>query len=160
MKKIPLTQGQFALVDDEDFEELNKHKWQANKSLHTYYAVRSFTVSKKIRINIKMHRQILGITDSKIKCDHIDFNGLNNQRYNLREATHLENMLNRKSKINSSSNYKGVYWRKDNKIWGAKINLKGNQIHLGFFLDEIEAAKTYDKKAKELFGQFAYLNFK
>lgn len=160
MKQIPLTQGQFALVDDEDFEELNKFKWQANKSLHTYYAVRSFTISKNKRIDIKMHRQILGLTNGKIKCDHIDLNGLNNQRYNLREATHIQNMMNRKSKINSTSQYKGVRWKKDSEKWVAAIYAKGKQMHLGYFTDEIEAAKAYDEMAKLHFGEFAWLNFK
>jgi hypothetical protein len=161
MKQIPLSQGKFALVDDEDFEELNKHKWYAKKSRGVFYASRT----SKIKDNdesktIHMHRVILGFTDLKIKCDHIDHNGLNNQKTNLRASTHVQNCNNRRSRKNSSSEYKGVSWSKFSNKWHSQIQTLGKKIHIGYFFDEIEAAKAYDEKAKELFGEFAYLNFK
>lgn len=161
MKQIPLTQGLFALVDNEDFEELNKFKWCAIKvrESNNYYAARGVNM-KTTTLGIKMHRYILGLTDPKIKCDHIDHNGLNNQRYNLRPSTNAENTRNRGSKPNSSSIYKGVTWNKKAKKWIAQININGKNKYLGSFIDEIEAAKVYDVMAKLHHGEFAWLNFK
>ncbi len=158
MKEIKLTQGYFALVDDEDFEYLNQFKWQVflKKNGNTCYAQRSYKKGK----NISMHREILGLTDPKIQGDHIDGNGLNNQRYNLRTATHTQNQRNRKNFIKGTSKYKGVSWDKKNKKWIVRIRNGGKQIYLGHFLDEIEAAKKYDEMAKIYHKEFAYINFK
>lgn len=160
MKQIPLSQGLFALVDDEDFEYLNQFKWHARKSRDTFYASRNLKISKNNRKTIQMHRVILGTTDTKIQGDHIDGNGLNNQKSNLREATHEQNRRNTKSYKNGVSKYKGVSYRKDSKKWRSIINFNKKVIRLGYFSSEIEAAKAYDVKAKELFGEFAWLNFK
>lgn len=159
MKQIPLTQGKFALVDDEDFEELNKHKWYAQKDGNTFYANRKVGIGQgKEKVDI-MHRIILGVTDSKIKVDHIDHNGLNNQRQNLRIATSAQNAMNKKSSKNTSSKYKGVTYRRLNK-WEASIYLFKKYKYIGIFSTEIEAAKAYDEMAKLHFGEFACLNFK
>ena len=107
-----------------------------------------------------MHREILGLTDPKIQGDHIDGNGLNNQRYNLRTATHTQNQRNRKNFIKGTSKYKGVSLNKKNKKWIVRIRNGGKQIYLGHFLDEIEAAKKYDEMAKIYHKEFAYINFK
>lgn len=163
MKQIPLSQGLFALVDDEDFEYLNQFKWSARKSKNTYYALRnSCGRNNKKRFIIFMHRIVLGLNDLQIKGDHVDGNGLNNQRYNLRPSTNAENARNAKPNKNKSSKYKGVSLKKDHydKKWSARITFDRKQINIGYFKDEIEAAKAYDKKAKKLFGEFAYLNFK
>ena len=163
MKQIPLTQGQFALVDDEDFEYLNQFKWSARKSKNTYYALRnSCGKNNKKRFIVFMHRVVLELNDLEIKGDHIDGNGLNNQRYNLRPSTNSENARNAKPSNNKSSKYKGVSLKKEHssKKWCARIKFNGKQIHIGYFECEIHAALAYDKKAKELFGEFAYLNFK
>ena len=160
MKQIPLTQGYFALVDDEDFEELNKHKWHVLKTPYTYYAAKRFynKETKKWK-SLLMHRFILGLTDFKIKGDHIDHNGLNNQRYNLRSSTNAQNIRNQRPTKGNSSKYKGVCWSKRDNRWRVQIQCDKRNIYIGIFKDEIEAAKAYDKKAKELFGEFAYLNF-
>jgi len=160
MKQIPLTQGQFALVDDEDFEELKKHKWYAYKSKYTFYAGRKLRLGVNKRQIIVMHRQILGLEDPKMQGDHIDWNGLNNQRHNLRIATNSQNVRNVRPNKNTSSKYKGVNWEKRDNVWRAQIQCDKRKIYIGSYKDEIEAAKAYDKKAKELFGEFAYLNFK
>ena len=102
-----------------------------------------------------MHIFILGFKG----IDHIDGNGLNNQRNNLRKATHQENMMNRQSNKNSSSQFKGVHWYERTNKWQARITFNQKRISLGYFTSEIDAAKTYNKKALELFGEFAKLNF-
>ena len=88
-----------------------------------------------------------------------DGDGLNNQKANLRICTRSQNKMNGKSYKNSSSKYKGIWWVKKNKKWRVRIRLNNKTIHLGYFKDETEAAKAYDSKAKELFGEFARLNF-
>lgn len=163
MKQIPLSQGLFALVDDEDFEYLNQFKWSAVKDGKTYYAVRNFTMSKNKRVFIKMHRLILGLTNPEIQGDHIDHNGLNNQRCNLRACINLENQRNRRKRENAKSKYKGVYEGKKGKkgiTWRARIWVNGKNIGSGVFKSEIEAAKKYDEMAKFYYGEFANLNFK
>lgn len=158
MKTIPLTQGKFAIVDDEDYEWLNQWKWCADKIGKTYYAVR--TINHKLgKQMILMHRQILRLTkgDGKL-TDHRNHNGLNNRKCNLRICTHNQNHQNRR-KPRTLNRYKGVSWHKPSKRWCAHIIHNKKYIHLGYFDNEIKAAKTYDKKAKELFGEFACLNF-
>lgn len=159
MKQIPLTQGQFALVDDKDFEYLNQFKWQALKDKVTYYAVRSVTLNKK-QYPVLMHRVILEIADPKMQGDHMDHNGLNNQRYNLRIVTRKQNIRNSTGNKKSASIYKGVTYIKSSKKWCAQISINGKNKHLGVFTDEIEAAKKYDEMARLHYGEFAYLNFK
>ena len=154
-KEIPLSQGKFALVNDKDFEELNKYKWHAQKHLHTFYAKRG-----KTKTNPRqpfMHRFILRTPDN-MDTDHIDGNGLNNQRNNLRICTHSENMSNiRVNKLNSSG-YGGVYLNKKSGKYYAQLRFNGNRIFIGSFSSPREAAKAYNKKAKELRGDFAQLN--
>lgn len=162
MKEIKLTQGKVALVDDEDFEYLNQFKWCAVISKNTFYAIRSGSKKRgeEPRTNIKMHRAILKLTNPKNICDHKDNNGLNNQKSNLRIATPLQNQMNSTPRKNAISKYKGVTFKKSKNRWEARIMLNGKNINIGTFKDEIECAKAYDKKAKELFKEFAYINFK
>lgn len=155
MKQIPLTQGMFALVDDEDFEWLNQWKWYAKKDSATYYAVRG-SRNKTIR----MHRLILGLTDKNIFADHIDHNGLNNQRSNLRKATHTQNLRN-KQKTGKGSKYLGVC-RINNKggstTYRAIISVNNTTIYLGAFRIEEDAARAYNEAAIKYSGEFANLN--
>lgn len=155
---IPLTQGLFALVDGKDYKWLNQHKWYAHKSRNTYYAYRRYKQNGK-SILISMHRQILGLTKgNKKQTDHKNHNGLDNRRYNIRSCTHGENQHNRRTQ-NGVSKYKGVFWHKRDKKWQCQIKHNGEHIYLGSFVDEIDAAKAYDRKARELFGEFASCNF-
>jgi hypothetical protein len=159
-RKIPLTQGKFAIVDEKDYKELNKHKWSASKIKTCYYATRREWTKKiqKYR-EIKMHRQVLNAPDDKF-VDHINHNGLDNRRVNLRIVTAWQNNLNkRKQKKQSSSRYKGVSIKKGTGKWISTIHYKGSQIYIGRFDDEEAAARAYDEKAKELFGEYACLNF-
>lgn len=158
MKKIELSQGQFAIVDDCDFEEVSKYKWCADKSRNNgYYAVRAISVSGKSK-KIYMHRHILEINDSKIHVDHINENKLDNRRSNIRIASLAENSRNRKKTKGRSSKYKGVTWFKRDSRWAAQINHNGKGIRLGYFENEIDAALAYNVAAKNLFGEFAKLN--
>ena len=157
-KIIWLTQGQFTLVDDDDYEWLNQWKWQSVKDNRVFYAVKNFTYQKGKRRLIKMHRLILGITDSSIKVDHQDRNGLNNLRTNLRVVTDSQNMSNRASAKNSTSKYLGVCWDKFMNRWRAVIQKDRKNKKLGSFSNEIDAALAYNKAAIELHGEFANLN--
>lgn len=160
MKFIPLTRGKYAIVDDEDYGELNKHKWCALKKHDgRFYAVRWTSRSVPPRMMIKMHRHILGILgifDRSVLVDHRDGDGLNNQRDNLRQANSFQNAHNRKKRTGVSSRYKGVTWCKRDSNWRAFIGYGGKSISLGVFQDEAEAGEAYRRKAIELYGDFAY----
>ncbi len=154
MKRISLTQGKFAIVDDEDFEKLSKYRWYAYKVGNTFYAGRNFNKRPNQR-RISMHRFIMKTPDG-MDTDHRNMNGLNNQKHNLRICTKTQNNQHRKPDKNSSSKYKGVCWQRNSKKWQAHCK----RIYLGLFSNEIEAAKVYDKAAQRLYGEFAYLNFR
>jgi hypothetical protein len=156
-KKIELTKGLFALVDDEDYDILNNYKWHIteNKNKLTKYASRRQYPENKM---IKMHRQIMGAIDPKIHIDHIDGNGLNNCKSNLRICTLSENNRNITKRKNCTSKYKGVHYSKRDDLYTAYINCNKKRTYIGWFKNEIEAAKAYNKSALELFGEFAKLN--
>ncbi len=161
MKKIPLTQGKFALVDDEDYDYLMQWKWCArwDKNARNFYALRASSMKDGKRYPIHMHREILGLFHGDRKLtDHRNHNGLDNRRNNLRLCTHSQNHQNQRINTNTSSMYKGVS-RCQGK-WRVGIHNSGKKIHLGVYTSEIEAAKIYDARAKELFGEFAHTNFR
>ncbi|MFC1794103.1 HNH endonuclease [Planctomycetota bacterium] len=157
-RRIPLTQGKYTIVDQDDFERLNKHKWYAVKSTNTFYARRTRRAGKKY-VFIMMHRDVIHPPENLL-VDHINRNGLDNRKSNLRLATCAQNSYNRtyfrKSK---SSKYTGVSWNKLRKIWIVVIRYNCKNKFLGYFKDEIQAAKAYDKAAKKYHGEFASLNF-
>jgi hypothetical protein len=158
-RRIPLTQGKYAIVDPEDYGRLSKYKWHANKAKNTYYAVRRVHVGYKKWKHIKMHREVLNPPDH-LFADHINHNGLDNRIANLRAATHRQNAYNRiHFTKNPSSKYKGVSFKKRVKKWEAQIRYDGKSKFIGTFDSEIEAAKAYDKEAKKRHGEFAVLNF-
>lgn len=153
MKQIPLTQGKFALVDDEDYEYLNQWKWYAVNDHKMWYAIRNVKINHR-KTTIKMHRIIMN-PSIKEQIDHKDRDGLNNQKHNLRICNNSQNHMNIKSR--AKSGYKGVYWHVISKKWVAQI--KTDKVyHLGLFITKELAALAYNKAAEELFGEFAYLN--
>jgi hypothetical protein len=158
MKEILLTKGKIALVDDDMFDYLNQWKWYAKNSGENWYAKRSVWANGK-KHNISMHRLLMNISDPKIQIDHKDGDGLNNQKSNLRFCTRSQNYMNKKSQVHKTSIYKGIYYHKASKKYIAKVGYNKNQIYLGYFKNELDAAKAYDIKALELFGEFARPNF-
>lgn len=161
MKTIPLTQGKVTLVDDEDYEELNRYKWHAHSNSYTFYARRNVPIGNGKRTTILMHRVILGIPPG-ILVDHWDHNGLNNQRINLRTANRPGNSQNRLNQKDTTTGYKGVTideHRRQRKIYRARITAEGRQIFLGGHATPEEAARVYDEAARRFHGEFACLNF-
>lgn len=164
MKKIPLTKNKFALVDDEDYERLNRFKWHALDSRGTHYAVRNRPTKNGKRGPIRMHRDILNLKlGDKRQADHIDGNGLDNRKSNLRICNNRQNCQNRKPR-QGTSRFKGVsfHCRKDRpnwKRWLTQIQINGKNKHVGYYKDEVRAAMAYDEIALKAFGEFARLNF-
>jgi hypothetical protein len=154
MQLIPLTQGLFTKVDDWNYDRLMEHKWYANRVASVFYAKRTEDINGK-PVTIYMHREILG-TPKGTGIDHKDHDGLNNLEENIRECNQSQNNMNKRPY--GKSKYLGVYF--DRQYIIAAIRLKGKKIHIGVFKTEEEAARAYDKKAKELFGEFANPNFK
>ncbi len=160
MKEIKLSKkGKYkgiyvAQVDDEDFRYLNQFNYSIAIGKSVMYARRRIIKNGKPTL-ISMHNDIMG----RAGVDHKDHNGLNNQKYNLRFCTSQENNMNAKPNRNAVSKYKGVGWHKLVGKWYASIQKDFKLITIGWFENEVDAAKAYDLKAKELFGEFAYLNF-
>ena len=159
VKTIPLTQGKVALVDDEDYEELKKYKWFAQKdhNWNRWYAIRKTRDKNRKRKSIRMHQQITGFKYKII--DHINHDGIDNRKCNLRACTHSQNKKNSNLYKNNKSGLNGVSWFKTNKKWHAQICKDKTVIHLGYFKNKNDAGRAVDKKAKELFGEFTVLNF-
>lgn len=155
-QRIQLSQGLWALVDDEDFEWLCQWRWSASekrKGLGEFYAVRQDRSGDRPKM-LPMHRQITGAGEGKV-VDHINADGLDNQRANLRVCTQGQNNLNRrKGNGKSSTAYKGVTWHKGGKKWMGHFRAK----YLGLFDTEEKAAAAYNDAASAFGGEYARLN--
>lgn len=157
MKTIKLTNApMYALVDSEDHEYLSQFKWRLIR--HGYAARSQWIPENKISTIIYMHREILE-TPPGMDTEHINMNKLDNRKDNLRVGSRSQNMANIQARKGCLSQYKGVSYLKRVGKWVAYIRKDYKQIHLGYFEKEKDAARAYDDKAKELFGEFASTNF-
>ncbi len=150
MKRIPLTRGKEALVDDQDYEYLMQWKWHAGKGGE--YATRDKS--------IHMHQVLAELMNFPVGsiADHFNRDGLDNRRKNLRPATNQTNLMNRGPQVNNTSGFKGVTFDRSRGKWVAQLKKDQKRIYSARFDDKVEAAKSYNKAAKKHFGEFAYLN--
>jgi len=143
MKEIPLTQGKVTSIDDDDFDKVSKYKWHTRKSCvkykPTYYAQSQIRLNDK-QVKLQMHRIIMSPAND-MEIDHIDADGLNNQKSNLRIVTRRENLQNRHTK--KTSVFPGVYYSYGRKRWRSSIRIKGVLIDLGSHLSEDAAYIIY-----------------
>jgi len=153
--RIPLTQGQHAIIDADDWPLVADHIWSAHRAkTGNFYAETMVTNPPWGRRHLGMHELIAGKD-----ADHINPElTLDNRRSNLRPATRSENNANRRKHINNTSGFKGVTWHKRLGKWQAQIRYHGMTVHLGYFNDPALAARAYDRAAIEYFGDYARTN--
>jgi hypothetical protein len=158
MKEIPLTQGKVALVDDGDFEWLMRYKWCAYNQKGFWYAGLCGPHKNRWR---RMHVMVMEAQRFGGEVVHLDHDGLNNQRANLWISQHGRNSIHRRGNRVHSSQYKGVSWASREGKWAAQVRttIAPEKQWRKLFTDEEDAARAYDAKAVEFFGEFAYLNF-
>ena len=152
MKKIKLTQNKFALVDDSDYSFLMKFKWCAHREKSRWYAITNVlkdNIKTLGKTQIRMHQMIM----ERPMIDHINGDGLDNRKVNLRACTHQENNMNR-SKGSGSSKFKGVYWDSDRNKWVAQIKKNRKGFYLGSFIKEEDAYKRRKNASELMFGDF------
>lgn len=159
MIEIPLTRGQVALIDDEDFELVSRHKWCAwwNPNTKSFYALTNIRKPDGKRTMLKMHRLIMNAQPGE-EVDHINHLTLDNRKSELRLCTGSQNQHNAGKRADNTSGYKGVAWHKNNQKWQAKIKLNGKNKHLGYFTTPELAYEAYCKSAHELHGEFAMVS--
>lgn len=160
MITIPLTQDQVAVIDTADAALIQQYTWRAEKRRDTWYAttrIRS-TKAKSGWSTTYMHRLLLPPPDRMLVVDHINGDGLDNRRRNLRLVTHAQNHWNSHNSYAASSKYKGVYWHTLRGQWHAKLMHKGKTICAGFHGSEQTAALAYNAAAAHWFGEYACLN--
>ena len=158
-RRIKLTRGQYAIVDPEDFEQLNQYKWNCT---HYGYAMRAVSVGSgkgKKQAAVYMHAAVCPAPKGMI-TDHINRNPLDNRKANLRPATQKQNVWNRKfAKEGGRSRHNGIRWDKNRQKWQVRLTIDGRRESFGYYADEAEAAKAYDRVARQYRGEFAVLNF-
>jgi hypothetical protein len=144
MKKINIG-NKYAIVDDEDFEHLNKFHW--------FLSNRGYAYRSSGGKSLLMHKEVLVCDEGKV-VDHINGDKLDNRRSNLRQATHAENMRNRKMQVNNKSGFRGVHQKKKDGLWYAQIKVNGIQKFLGSFKNPLDASVAYEKESQKEYGEF------
>jgi len=159
MVEVPLTKGKVALIDDEDAPTVLAYKWTAMHVPRSkkWYARRGFKGSDGKQKTMLLHRFILGAPSDK-QVDHINNDGLDNRRANLRLCTNAQNHHNMGLTTRNKTGFKGIM-RKSNGRYLVHVRAQNKVYHVGTFRTAEEAARAYDSKAKELHGEFARLNF-
>lgn len=153
--RVPLTRGLYAVIDAADAAAVGARVWQAEPAGLTHYAQTNRSASLPAT---RLHRFVLGYGPGDPEVDHIDGDGLNCRRSNLRATSHKQNMANRSGRRGTST-FKGVRWDTERSTWAAEIKDGGRARFLGRFADEVEAARAYDQAAVEVWGEYARLNF-
>ena len=154
--RIPLSRGLVALVDDNDYEMVRSMgPWSAFPRNRTFYARKTIYLGNGRGTSLYMHRVL---TDWP-RVDHINGDGLDNRRSNLRSTSHAGNMRNARLRPDSTSGYNGVSWHPKHRKWVAAIHVDHRRIYLGSYIDPVEAARAYDEAATHHFGEFARINF-
>lgn len=152
--RVPLTQGHFAIIDAADVHLVEGWKWTAKAWRRNVYAYRKERIPGGKQRTIQMHRLIAG-ADEGVDIDHIDSDGLNNRRSNLRSCSHAENLRNVRKHIDNTSGFKGVFWDKSRQKWRAEIMVSGAKVFLGRFPTLHEAHAEYALASANLHGDFA-----
>lgn len=152
--RIPLTQGKFALIDAMDLRKVVNYKWYACRCGNTFYAFTHIRLPDRRETTLQMHRLLLN-PQSDMGCDHINGNGLDNRRENLRLASHAENIRNQRQRKDNSTGYKGVSFEKNRKKFTAQIQFNRKRYRLGCFLTAEAAHAAYCEAANNLHGKFA-----
>jgi len=161
MRFIPLSRGKYTIIDDADFEVVNQFKWSYDHHERCDgYAIRVIKSAGQPQRSLYLHRFLLGARPGQV-VDHINYNGLDNRRSNIRLCMQAQNIHHSRMRSTNTSGYRGVYWNKKSKKWLAQIRVGPGKKRrfLGLFTDAVEAAKAYDAVAREEHGEFAMLNF-
>lgn len=152
-KRIPLTQGMFALVDDDDFANVASYSWSIKPDRWNVYA--SSWVDGR---TVTMHRLIMGARKGEV-IDHVNGLGLDNRRANLRSAGSTGNARNARRRKDNTSGFKGVCYDPKRNCYIVGIGVNGRRRHVGRFVDVVDAARAYDSAARRLHGDYARTNF-
>ena len=158
---IRMAQPKYAKVDPADYKRLRGYEWLVKKGRNSFYARRHAATAGKAEKEtlVYMHQEIIEVPDGMV-VDHINHDGMDNRSGNLRAASYSQNLCHRKKRPGTThSKYKGIYWKKKNRKWQACITFERKRIYLGYFENEIDAAKAYDRAAMKYHGEFASLNF-
>ena len=159
MKNVLLSNGYVAIVDNGDYTKINKFKWHVLKSKNgVRYATTKIKING-IKTSIRMHRIIMGLESFDARqVDHINHDGLDNRKENLRICSKQQNNMNRRPNRNRTSKYKGLTLQKTTGKWIARISIDGKYMNLGTYRREDVAAVKYNEAALKYYGEFARLN--
>ena len=158
-RRIKLTRGKYAIVDVEDFERLNKYKWHSTQYGYAKRAVSNKSGKGRKQVEVYMHKLICPAPKGMI-VDHINRNCLDNRKNNLRPATQKQNVWNRKfARKGGKTSYNGIRWDRNKEKWQVRLTINGRRKSFGYYADELEAARAYDRIAKKYRGEYAFLNF-